>query len=327
MNRTRQRRLLFLGFLVVSGTGCSVKRFAVNKLGNALAQSGTTYSADEDPELVEGAIPFSLKLIESLLAASPNHRGLLFAAASGFTQYSYAFVQQRAERLESIDLAEATEGKARARRLYLRARDYGLRGLETRHKAFTQQLRANPRMAASVVTRQEVPLLYWTAAAWGAAIAVSKEIPEIVADQPQMEALIDRALELDEQFDFGAIHGFLISYEPSRQGAAGDPYERSRKHFDRAVALSNGQMVSPYVSLAEAVSVNTQNRAEFESLLQQALAINPDARPEWRLGNLIMQRRARWLLSRVDELFLDAPKEPSARPVPFGAHPALARLP
>jgi len=199
--------------------------------------------------------------------------------------------------------------------------------LETRHKGFTEQLRANPRAAASVVTRQEVPLLYWTAAAWGAAIAVSKEIPEIVADQLQVEALIDRALELDEQFEFGAIHGFLISYEPSRQGVAGDPYERSRKHFDRAVALSNGQMVSPYVSLAEAVSVNTQNRAEFESLLQQALAINPDARPEWRLANLIMQRRARWLLSRVDELFLDTSREPAAPPSPLYVPFAQARLP
>lgn len=309
MNQMRHLRLLALGLLVLLATGCSVKRFAVNKLGNALAESGTTYSADNDPELVEGAIPFSLKLIESLLAASPNHRGMLFAAASGFTQYGYAFVQQRAERMESVDLSQATEGKARARRLYLRGRDYGLRGLETRHKGFAQQLRADPRAATSTLTVQEVPTVYWTAAAWGAAIAVSKEIPEIVADVPQMEALIDRALELDEQFDFGAIHGFLISYEPSRQGVAGDPYARSRKHFDRAVALSNGQMVSPYVSLAEAVSVNTQNRAEFDSLLTAALAINTDARPEWRLANLIMQRRARWLLTRVDDLFLDAPKE------------------
>src|SRR5688572_8890441 len=317
MNQTGHLRLLLLGLLVLTLTGCSVKRFAVNKLGNALAESGTTYSADDDPELVEGAIPFSLKLIESLLAASPNHRGMLFAAASGFTQYSYAFVQQRAERLEAVDLAQATEQKARARRLYLRARDYGLRGLETRHKGFREQLRANPRAAASAATIREVDLLYWTAAAWGAAISVSKEIPEIVADQLLMEALVDRALELDEQFDFGAIHGLLISYEPSRQGVAGDPYERSRKHVERAVALSNGQLVSPYVSLAEAVSVNTQNRAEFESLLEKALAINTDARPEWRLANLILQRRARWLLTRVDELFLDGPTQPAARPGSF----------
>jgi len=41
-------------------------------------------------------------------------------------------------------------------------------------------------------------------------------------------------------------------------------------------------------------------------LLHQALAINPDAKPEWRLANLVMQRRAKWLLARTDQLFLRA---------------------
>jgi predicted anti-sigma-YlaC factor YlaD len=41
-------------------------------------------------------------------------------------------------------------------------------------------------------------------------------------------------------------------------------------------------------------------------LLQAALAINPNAQPETRLANLIMQRRARWLLKRVDEYFADS---------------------
>ncbi len=74
--------------LIVSG--CSVKKFAVNKLGDSLANSGTTFASDNDPEFVGQAVPFSLKLIEGLLAESPKHRGLLFAAASGFTQYSYS---------------------------------------------------------------------------------------------------------------------------------------------------------------------------------------------------------------------------------------------
>ena len=42
-------------------------------------------------------------------------------------------------------------------------------------------------------------------------------------------------------------------------------------------------------------------------LLEKALAIDPDARPDERLANLIAQRRARWLLSHTDELFVDTP--------------------
>ena len=280
-----------------------MRKFAINKLGDSLANSGTTYAADDDPDLVGQALPFSLKLVEGLLAESPKHRGLLFLAASGFTEYANAYVQQDADVMEAQDLERATVLRTRARRLYLRARDYGLRGLDARYRSFGQELVENPKGAVRVTKGTDVPLLYWTAASWGLAISVSKDNPDLITDQPVVEALIDRALELDPDFDFGAIHGFLIAYESARQGATGDPAARARTHFDREVALTKGQLASPFVSLAEAVSVQNQDRAEFESLIRRALAVDPDARPEWRLQNLIVQRRARWLLAREDDQF------------------------
>lgn len=283
---------------------CSINQLAVNKLGNALAGSGTTFAADNDPEFIAAAAPFSLKLMESLLDASPRHRGLLLAATSGFTQYGYAFVQQEADRLDATDVAAAAAARTRARHLYLRARDYGLRGLEVRRPGIVPRLRAADRAALAATTREDVPLLYWTAAAWGAAIGISKEIPSIVADMPLMEALIDRALALDSSFEFGAIHAFLITYEQSRPGGTAGANERSRHHFERAVELSGGGQAGPFVSFAEAVAIPQQNRALFDSLVTRALAIDVDARPEWRLANIILQRRARWLRSRADELFL-----------------------
>ena len=95
----------------------------------------------------------------------------------------------------------------------------------------------------------------------------------------------------------------------SRPGAEGKPEERARRHFERAMELSGGQMAGPLVALAESVSVKQQDVTGFKELLGRALAINVDAKPEWRLVNLVMQRRARWLLSRTDELFLTSNKE------------------
>lgn len=305
--------------------GCSLNKIAVNKLGNALAESGTTFSADDDPEFIAAASPFSLKLMESLLASAPEHRGLLLAAAKGFTSYSWAFIQQDAERQEDSSVTRAAELRARARRMYVRARDYGIRGLETRLPRFGEALRRDPRAAVRAAAARDVPLLYWTAAAWGSAISLSKDNPDLVGDQPIVEALIDRALQLDETFDAGAIHGFLVTYELSRQGAAGDPAQRARAHFDRAVSLSGGQQASPYLSLAEGVSVARQDRREFESLLRQALAIDVNARPEFRLVNLMMQRRARWLLARADQMFLDP--LPDSSSVPPAGLPAPTRQP
>ena len=44
--------------------------------------------------------------MESLLAETPQHRGLLLAVSSGFTQYAFVYVQQPAEEIESQDLAK-----------------------------------------------------------------------------------------------------------------------------------------------------------------------------------------------------------------------------
>ena len=290
--------------LCLASSGCSIRRYALNKAADVLAESGSTFASDDDPELIKAAAPFSLKLMESFLAENPRHPGLLAAAASGFTQYAYAFVQQDADEAEPLDLAAAEALRARANRLYLRAKGYGLRGLEVRHPGFAKALLANPKTTVRTATKADVPLLYWTAAAWASAISLSKDNPEMVGQIAAMESLIQRALDLDESYGKGAIHSFLISYEMSRPGAAGDPVARARKHFERALALSQGIDASPFVALAEAVTIQKQDVKEFESLLKQALAINPDANPDSRLVNTVMQRRARWLLSRKSELFL-----------------------
>lgn len=302
-------RLAFTGALAVlllTGDGCSVRKIAINKLGDALSGSGTSFASDDDPELVKSAVPFSLKLIESLLAETPKHKGLLLAAASGFTQYSYAFVQEDADEIEEKDLARATELRTRARKLYARARGYGMRGLEVKHPGFEAALRKDARAAVQVADKTDVPFLYWTAAAWAAQISVSKDQPEVVADLPLAEAMMDRALVLDESFGDGSLHSFFITYEMSRADAQGDPEKRARQHFARAMELAHGQQAGPLVSLAESVCIKKQDANEFKALLNQALAINVDVKPEWRLVNLIMQRRARWLLAHADDLILPA---------------------
>jgi predicted anti-sigma-YlaC factor YlaD len=288
----------------LAGNGCSLNRFVLNKASDALAHGGDSFASDDDPELIKAAAPFSLKLMESLLAENPRHIGLLTSAARGFTQFAYAFVQEDADEMEPHDFAAAEVMRARARHLYLRAQKYGLRGLEVKHPGFAKALLANPKTAVRTATKTDVPLLYWTAAAWASAISLSEDNPQLVAQIPAMEALIDRALDLDESYGNGSIHTFLITYEMSRSGAAGDPAARARSHFERALALSKGTDASPLVAMAEAVTIKKQDNKEFEALLNRALAVNPDANPDNRLLNLVMQRRARWLLSRKSELFL-----------------------
>jgi len=284
---------------------CSLQKFAVDSLGKALAESSSVYATDDDPDLVGAAMPFGLKTIEGLLAQSPHNQGLLLAATSGFTQYAYAYVQTEADLIEDTDLAKATYLRERAKRLYSRALGYGIRGLQEIQPGFADLLKSDPAKALAPFGKKNVALLYWTAAAWGAAISLDKTNPALSADLPGVEALIRRALELEPEFDAGVLYDFMIVYEGGRPTAAGGSIDRARENLALAVKVSGGRRAAPMVSFAETVDVALQDRAEFKKLLDQALAINIDDAPDQRLANVIAQRRARWLLGRMDRLFLD----------------------
>ncbi len=193
--------------------------------------------------------------------------------------------------------------RERALRLYLRGKAYCLRAMEVRWRGIGERLLADPAAALSRAERKDVEMLYWTAASWGAAISLGLDQPELAVDFPVVRALADRALALDETWSKGALHELMISLDSLPEALGGDP-KRARQHFDRAVALQKGQAPGPYVALATGVSVPERNRAEFESLLKQAIAVDPNADPSVRLATLITQRRARALLEQVDTRFV-----------------------
>jgi predicted anti-sigma-YlaC factor YlaD len=303
----RPPQTLIACFLMVIASGCSIKRMAVNKLGDALASGGSTFETDEDPDLVASAVPFGLKMYESLLAESPKHTGLLLAAASGFTEYAYAFVDMRAEevREESVDRADAL--RERARKLYLRANKYGMRGLESRYPGFGAALDNDAASALKRVRKRDVPLLYWTAASLGLAVSTSQGSPEMIAQLPLVEMIVQRIAELDETYDGGAVPEFLITLDANRSGVSAEERQKlMRQHFDQAVEISHGKRAGTFVSFAENSCVPAQNATEFKTMLDKALAVDPDADPDNRLANVVAQRRARWLLKHMNDLFLQS---------------------
>ena len=295
---------LLLPFLLALApllNGCFIKDMAVNSVADGLAGQGDTWSSDNDPELVGDAIPFSLKFMESILAATPHHVGLLTTLAKSFTEYSYAYVQSQAEMIQDENLEKSREMKLRAKKLYLRAKDYGLRGLDSRHGHFSDQLAQDPKAAAAKASKDDIDLLYWTGVAWIAAINMDKNDMDLLADRSEAEALIGRAEELNPDAEDGSLQEFLITYEASRPGGS---MEKAKGHFKNALRLTQGQDASCYLNYAESIDEKEQNAGEFEEMLRKALAIDPDKKPGWRLVNLIMQKRAKWLLSKMDSLFV-----------------------
>jgi predicted anti-sigma-YlaC factor YlaD len=287
----------------VIAPACSLKTMAVKSVANTLSDTGDVFTRDDDPDLIRDATPFALKLYESLLESVPTHVPLLIATCGSFTQYGYAFLESEADGLDASRRNEATALRERALKHYLRGRGYCLKGIDARFgKGSSQALLQNPETLLKKAQKNDVPLLYWSAASWGAAIALGIDRPDLAVDFPTVRALADRALALDPAWNRGAIHELMISLDSLPEALGGNP-ERAREHFKMAVDIQKGLSPGPYVALATGIAVPAQDRAEFERLLKEALAIDPEKDPSNRLVILVTQRRARVLLDHIDEKF------------------------
>ena len=281
--------------------GCSPKKMGISRMADALTSTASAFTRDNDPEFVRQAAPSTLKMVEMLLDDSPSHPGLLMTACSGFTQYAYAFLQSDADAADPASTA-AKELKARGAAMYDRARGYCVRALERRHPGLGRALQGDAKAAVASATIDDVPALYWTGVAWGGALTLADNQFARIGELATVRALFSRALQLDDTWDSGAIHEAMIAVESLPALLGGSP-ARAKEQFDRAVALSNGQSAFANVAMATGVAQPARDRREFERLLTTAIAIDVSKRPSLRLANLIAQRRARFLLSRIDRLF------------------------
>jgi predicted anti-sigma-YlaC factor YlaD len=299
------RRVTWAIALLLSG--CS--NLISNKLADTLSSPGKTYARDDDPELVRAAVPFVLKTMEQLHESVPNHVGLSQAMAQGFTSFAVAFVADDADRLAEKDMAAARFVYQREKRLALRGFRYGVDGLAVAIAGSRPILESGSREDRDRIlksaTKEQVGLLYWTAAGLGSAISADKTDMKMVGQLPLVEQLMHRALELDESFDNGALHEFYLTWYAGHSKQEGGGPEKAREELQKARALSGNKKLAPLVSFAESVLVDQQKKAEFEKLLQEVLAFDVDSAPDFRLTNTLAQRRARWLLGRISDLFAE----------------------
>jgi predicted anti-sigma-YlaC factor YlaD len=295
--RRRYLLILLVAATAVMASSCSINRLAVRAVAGALAGSGssTVFTGEEDPELVRDALPFAMKTYESLLSADPGNAPLALATGRAFLSYAFAFVQTPAEQLPDSQVDEQGAMLKRAKKLFLRGRDYVLQGLETRRPGFRAALDKDGAAAAlRLVRRDDADYLYWAGAFDF----------DLVLTLPRAVALLQQVNDWDETYDKGAVHEIFISFYGAAPADLGGSEARARDNFQRAVALSRGLRAGPYIALASSVSVKTQNAAEFRSLLEKALAVDVNADVPDRLVNIINQRRARWMLDHIGDYFL-----------------------
>ena len=252
------------------------------------------------------ALPFALKTLDGLIAQSPENATLHLAAARGFA--AYAYLVRELEEGSGNDTASRRRFDARTARLFQRARDHAIGGLEIRHPGMSAALAEGRVDLLPTIVPADAELVYWAGAAWAGAIGADKRDLAMVATLPTVTALVERMLTLDESFDGGAAHALLMQLRAAGPVAS---MEAAEHHYRRAVELSGGTSAGVHVSYAETVAVARQDRQAFRAALDSALAVDPDAAPARRLVNMLARRRARRLLGMADELFVTREGETS----------------
>lgn len=283
---------------------CSINRMAINAVSNALTGDGSAdvFTSDSDPELVGAALPFAIKMYESLLSQNPGHQGLMLTTGSLFVMYAVAFVQGPAEMLDPIDdFQERHAAFDRAKRLHLRGHAILNTALEKRFPGFGAARVEDGSLQALLARarRDDVPLLYWAAASGLAAFSIDVFDFALGASIPRWSAMIARAYELYPEFSHGALNEFYILFYAALPEILGGNRDQAQVHFRRAVERTGGLAAGPFVSYASAISIPAQDYDTFREKLETALAIDVDANPSIRLVNILAQRRARNMLNHA----------------------------
>ncbi len=291
------------------------------------------FTSDDDPEFIADALPFTLKVFESLLYSDSENINLIEATAGGFISYANGFLQSPAELLEYEQIEEKDRLLARAAAMYRRGGNYASMGLELLYPGFGESFTNRDwQSALENLKGDAVPFLYWKAAAILGEFSVDSFNPGLMVNVPDSVALIVRALELEEEYNQGALHDLLISvfgnlpasliyhttdstdsYSVKKvlneyYSAHGKIYtqmsitEQVLFHMEESLRFSNGMKVSPYVS-SSYIFIKNQDIERYKSNLNKAIAIDVDLYPENRLMNIISQRKAHWLLDHIEDYF------------------------
>lgn len=286
------KHFLLLSFFcaVLLAPGCSIQKLALRSIDGIFDGAMSAIMEEEDLTLAEQSIGGDLKLIDGLLKSDPENPKLLLLACQGYTSYSLAFAEDSLER---------------ARMFYIRAQKYGMRGLMLRGLP-DSVFRSDPaamRQSLTALSKDDVPLVFWTANAWGSAVNLQRDNPEAIASLPTVNVMMQWVRQHDSTFYYGGPLLYFGTYYGSLPAMFGGDTTLSRLYFDRAIAAAGGRFLMTYVFYAKSYAVQTQDETLFKQLLAHVIETPLEVLPDQRLANAVAKIHARQLLARSTELF------------------------
>jgi len=290
-------------FIPVILNNCSLQKYLISNIANDFSHNlELSFMQEEDPEIVEQSLPFTINLVNSMLVENPDDVKLLLTSASLYVMYANAFVQSKANMTED-NYALKEKLNERAKKLYLHGRNDIEKALLIKKKFSIKNDMSVIDSQLNTMSKEDVPYLYWLCAAWMLSYSLDAFNIEIAATVPKVKPIILKALKLESCFNNGAIHEFLLNYYASMPKGMGQDFEKAEYHFKEALKCAQGLSASVYFSYAETITIKKQDSDEFKAMLNKAINIDVNKAPDIRLQNILAQEKAVWYLEHIDDFF------------------------
>ena len=243
-----------------------------------------------DLELIKDGAPSLLLLLDGFIAKDPQNKNLLMAATKAYGAYA-------------ITLSETGE-TARAVDISLKAKTYGmtLLGLLPHMENIPAKKLDETDQALDRISKDQVGFLFWGAYGWATWIRFQEGAPGALADLPAIEHIMLRVVELDDSYYYGGAHIFLGAYYSSRPQMYGGKPQDSRKHFERALVISDRKFLLAQVTYAETYARLVFDKKLYQDLLNEVLD-QPLEDNKMASSNKLAQVMARKLLDATEEFF------------------------
>jgi tetratricopeptide (TPR) repeat protein len=274
-------------FLIGGLAACSsVVNTAANEVTSNLSSAILNQN---DPETVRDGAPAYLLLVDSLIEVAPDDIPRLIAGAKLYSAYAGVFV----------------ENKQRARRMAEKAHVYAAHALYLKNKLLGESYSKSFdafEQAIKSASKADVEALYILGASWATLMQTSSSNWSSMADLPKIRLLMQRILELQDDYENGNVHLYLAVFDSQLPPSMGGKPEQARRHFEQAIKLSDGKNLMAKVLYARHYARLLYNRELHDKLLTEVLSA-PTESPGYTLMNTLAKQEATALLESANEYF------------------------
>ena len=254
----------------------------------------------EQPKLVSVYFERKIKKLENNRSRSIEHERLLIKTR---VEYGFGIIMEQADRLIDDNYLEGLNEYKKANIIFNEAKDSGMSIMSDRYPEFNTWLKKDAQIDFK---QEDVSDMYWLAASIGGAIGSSRGNPFELINLPYVGRLLNKCIQIDPEWNHGSLYSAMMSFTTTRSDLSETMLRDTVDHyFNKTISSSNGMDAGPYLTYAESIHKTFQERKDFVDKLNYVLEMDIIPNSDHELSNLIAKSRAKWLLTKTDEYFLE----------------------